>query len=132
MRCNDAQTGWLWFSKKTYGIIKRFYPEATPDAPSPVRAADGPSLDGIELLIAATPQQAVAAVDALAAEGADWVKLYEQTPPDAFAAAVRRAKDLGLPTMADLGMISLAFATIVVVDQISGLARNRLTHGAPA
>ena len=26
----------------------------------------------------------------------------------------------------------LLFATIVVVDQISGLARNRLTHGAPA
>ncbi|MBI2250372.1 MAG: hypothetical protein HYU61_11465, partial [Brevundimonas diminuta] len=115
-------------------IIKRFYPEATPDAPSPVRAADGPSLDGIELLIAATPQQAVAAVDALAAEGADWVKLYEQTPPDAFAAAVRRAKDLGLPTMADLGMASTRGLSGAEVDllQAVALGLNSLEHASGA
>ncbi|ASD27637.1 amidohydrolase family protein [Brevundimonas diminuta] len=115
-------------------IIKRFYPEATPDAPSPARAADGPSLEGIELLIAATPAQAVAAVDALAAEGADWVKLYEQTPPDAFAAAVRRAKDLGLPTMADLGMASTRGLSGAEVDllQAAALGLDSLEHASGA
>lgn len=103
------QTRLVWAGPMLDGensIIKRFYPAAEPDGPSPARPADGPSLEGVELLIAGTPEQAIAAVDALAAEGADWVKLYEQLPPDAFAAAVQRARALGLPTMADLGMAS--------------------------
>ena len=74
-------------------IIRRFFDEPAEGQLSPARPADGPSLDGIELLIAQTPEQAIAAVDALAAQGADWVKLYEQMPPEAFAtylAAERR------------------------------------------
>ncbi|GGK36579.1 hypothetical protein GCM10008955_32990 [Deinococcus malanensis] len=48
-------------------------------------------------------QDAQGAVDALVAAGVDTVKLYEQLPPDAFQAAVQRARDHGLPVMTDLG-----------------------------
>ncbi|MET4682768.1 amidohydrolase family protein [Brevundimonas faecalis] len=111
-------------------IIRRFYPEAAPDAPSPARPADGPSLEGIELLIAQTPDQAVAAVDALAAGGAHWVKLYEHLPPDAFAAAVRRAREKGLPVMADLGMASTRGLDGAEVDlmQAAALGLDSLEH----
>ncbi|GAA5515014.1 imidazolonepropionase [Deinococcus carri] len=49
------------------------------------------------------PEEARAAVDALAAAGVETVKLYEQLPPAAYAAAVRRAQEHGLPVMTDLG-----------------------------
>lgn len=114
--------------------IKRFYPAAEPGAPSPARPADGLSLEGVELLIAETPEQAIAAVDALAAEGADWVKLYEQLPPDAFAAAVQRAKALGLPTMADLGMASTRGLKGAQVDllEAAALGVDSLEHASGA
>lgn len=131
------QTRLVWAGPMLDGdnsIIKRFYPEAEPSAPSPVRPADGLSLEGVELLIAETPEQAIAAVDALAAEGADWVKLYEQLPPDAFAAAVQRAKTLGLPTMADLGMTSTRGLGGAEVDllQAAALGVDSLEHASGA
>lgn len=51
-----------------------------------------------------TPQDAEAAVERLAKAGACTIKLYEQLPPDAYAAAVVRARGLGLSVMTDLGM----------------------------
>ncbi|WP_345457481.1 amidohydrolase family protein [Deinococcus aluminii] len=48
--------------------------------------------------------EARAAVDALAAAGVDTVKLYEQLPPAAYAAAVQHAREHGLAVMTDLGM----------------------------
>ncbi|EYB69303.1 hypothetical protein DEIPH_ctg008orf0012 [Deinococcus phoenicis] len=54
--------------------------------------------------IVRTPGEARAAVDALAVEGVNTVKLYEQLPQDAYAAAVRRAREHDLPVMTDLGM----------------------------
>ena len=131
------QTRLVWAGPMLDGensIIKRFYPAAEPDGPSLARPADGPSLEGVELLIAGTPEQAIAAVDALAAEGADWVKLYEQLPPDAFAAAVQRAKALGLPTMADLGMASTRGLGGAEVDllQAAALGLDSLEHASGA
>lgn len=131
------QTRLIWAGPMLDGdnsIIKRFYPEAEPGAPSPVRPADGLSLEGVELLIADTPEQAIAAVDALAAEGADWVKLYEQLPPDAFAAAVQRARALGLPTMADLGMASTRGLGGAQVDllQAAAMGLDSLEHASGA
>ncbi|CAM3261333.1 Amidohydrolase-related domain-containing protein [Deinococcus saxicola] len=51
-----------------------------------------------------TPQDAETAVERLAEAGAWTIKLYEQLPPDAYAAAVVRARELGLNVMTDLGM----------------------------
>lgn len=131
------QTRLIWAGPMLDGdnsIIKRFYPEAEPGAPSPARPADGLSLEGVELLIAETPEQAIAAVDALAAEGADWVKLYEQLPPDAFAAAVQRARTLGLPTMADMGMASTRGLGAAEVDllEAAALGIDSLEHASGA
>ena len=115
-------------------IIRRFFDEPAAGQLSPARPADGPSLDGIELLIAQTPEQAVAAVDALAAAGADWVKLYEQMPPEAFAAATRRAREKGLPVMADLGMASTRGLNAAQVDLLQATAAgvDSLEHASGA
>lgn len=115
-------------------IIRRFFDEPAEEQRSPARPADGPSLEGIELLIAQTPEQAVAAVDALSAGGADWVKLYEQMPPDAFAAAARRAREKGLPVMADLGMASTRGLNAAQVDLLQATAAgvNSLEHASGA
>ncbi|WP_102128257.1 amidohydrolase family protein [Deinococcus planocerae] len=48
-------------------------------------------------------REAEGAVDALAAAGVDTVKLYEQLSPEAYGAAVGRAREHGLPVMTDLG-----------------------------
>ena len=83
--------------------------------------ASGPPIDGPESVLgrhhdAQTPLQergvllvedavqARAAVAALVAAGSDWIKLYEQLPPDAFEAAVDAAHAAGKPVMVDLGM----------------------------
>ena len=115
-------------------IIRRFFDEPAEGQLSPARPADGPSLDGIELLIAQTPEQAIAAVDALAAQGADWVKLYEQMPPEAFAAAARRAREKGLPVMADLGMASTRGLKAAQVDllQATTAGVDSLEHASGA
>lgn len=73
----------------------------------------GPLLDGERSVIgqaggrffaATSPEAARAAVDTLAAHGVAVVKLYEQIPLDAFRAAAARAREVGLPTAADLGI----------------------------
>lgn len=111
-------------------VLRRFYPAGADGAPSAARPADGPSLEGIELLIAETPEQAVAAIDALVAGGAHWVKLYEQLPPDAYAAAARRAREKGLPIMADLGMASTRGLGAAQVDllQAAAMGLDSLEH----
>jgi imidazolonepropionase-like amidohydrolase len=84
------------------------------DGPDRVRFVwSGPLVDGPksvlkamggEIMEAATPEAARAAIDTLAARGVGVVKLYEQIPPAAFRAAVARAAELGLPAAADLGI----------------------------
>lgn len=115
-------------------IIRRFLPDPVEGRPSPARAVEDASLDGVELLIAQTPVQAVAAVDALAANGAHWVKLYEQLPPDAFAAAAERARQKNLPVMADLGMASTRGLSAAQVDllQAAALGVDSLEHASGA
>lgn len=51
-----------------------------------------------------TPQDAEEAIECLAEAEACTIKLYEQLPPDAYAAAVIRTRELGLSVMTDLGM----------------------------
>ena len=91
---------------------------------APRLLASGPALDGIHSALgeATSPpdsqpldrrmpltvtgaDEAAAAVRALAGAGVDWVKLYEQLPPAALDAAVRSAREAGLPVMADLGLM---------------------------
>jgi imidazolonepropionase-like amidohydrolase len=84
------------------------------DGPDRVRFVwSGPLVDGPksvfkatggEIMVAATPEAARAAIDTLAARGVGVVKLYEQIPPAAFRAAAERAAELGLPAAADLGV----------------------------
>lgn len=117
-------------------VLRRFYPageDGTPSAARPAdHSADGLSLEGIELLIAETPDQAVAAIDALIANGAPWVKLYELLPPDIYAAAARRAKDRGLPIMADLGVASTRGLSLAQVDllQAAAMGVDSLEHAS--
>lgn len=117
-------------------VLRRFYPaseDGTPSAARPAdQSADGLSLEGIELLIAETPEQAVAAIDALVASGAPWVKLYELLPPDIYAAAAGRAKDKGLPIMADLGLASTRGLGLAQVDllQAAAMGVDSLEHAS--
>ena len=88
-----------------------------------------------ELLLVATPEDAVRAVDLLADAGAQHVKLYELMPPAAFAAAVGRARERGLPVMVDLGLavtrgldgaevdaLQAAQAGVASIEHASGVA----------
>ena len=94
---------------------------ATPGAPRIL--ATGPALDGpasvlgepsplgnapleqLMPLTVTTAADATAAVQALAGAGVEWIKLYEQLPPDALQAAVQAARQAGVPVMADLGLV---------------------------
>lgn len=78
-----------------------------------------------------TPQDAQDAVGRLAAAGADTVKLYEQLPPDVYAAAVAQARAHGLPVMTDLGMRSTRALSGAQVDAVQALALGVQTieHG---
>lgn len=113
-------------------VLRRFYPAGADGTPSAARPADGSSLEGIELLIAETPEQAVAAIDALVASGAPWVKLYELLPPDIYAAAAGRAKERGLPIMADLGVASTRGLGPAQVDllQAAAMGLDTLEHAS--
>jgi imidazolonepropionase-like amidohydrolase len=70
---------------------------------APRIVAAGPVLDGPEpvdpsiSLRVSTPAEARAAVDSLSRAGADLVKVYTLLPPDLFAAAAERARELGMP-----------------------------------
>lgn len=68
-----------------------------------------------------TPDEAEAAVDALAAAGVNTVKLYEQLAPESYAAAVRRVGQRGLPVMTDLGMRSTRGLSGARVDALEAL-----------
>jgi imidazolonepropionase-like amidohydrolase len=67
--------------------------------------AAGPVLDGPEpvdpsiSIAVGTPQEARRAVDDLAADGVDFIKVYTLLPRDAYFAAVERARALGLPVV---------------------------------
>ncbi|HEX7030196.1 MAG TPA: amidohydrolase family protein [Gammaproteobacteria bacterium] len=69
-------------------------------------------------LIVETPAQARAAVAGLAERDVDVIKLYEQLPKAAFAAAVEAAHDRGIPVMADLGIAGTRGLTKAKVDAI--------------
>jgi cytosine/adenosine deaminase-related metal-dependent hydrolase len=68
-----------------------------------------------------TPAEAREAVDSLAARGAPFVKLYEQLDLDVFRAAVERAGERDLRTMADLGMPSTRGLGGSVVDALQAM-----------
>jgi imidazolonepropionase-like amidohydrolase len=86
---------------------------AAPDAAAPRLFVAGPLLDDPNRVYAgaepgfpdiatgiATPSAAAAAVDDLAADGVDLVKVYELVPADVFRALVARATLHGLPVTA--------------------------------
>ncbi|MGY0633633.1 amidohydrolase family protein [Luteimonas sp. A478] len=95
---------------------------STPGAPRIL--ASGPALDGPKSVLAGEPSpldsqpleslmpvtvtnadDASIAVLALRDAGVDWIKLYDQIPPDAFHSAVQTAREAGVPVMADLGIM---------------------------
>jgi imidazolonepropionase-like amidohydrolase len=63
---------------------------------------DGPKPDANWRRVVTTPREAEDAVDALAAEGVDFIKTHSAIPPEAFFATVRRAKERGLKVAAHL------------------------------
>ncbi|MBT9391703.1 amidohydrolase family protein [Hymenobacter sp. NST-14] len=69
-----------------------------------VRPATAGPIREVMVLQAATPEQARAAVDSLAAHGATVVKLYEQLAWPVYQAAAAQARRRRLPVMTDLGM----------------------------
>ena len=68
-----------------------------------------------------TPEQAIQAVNVLADNGADTIKLYEQLSPDVYAAAVQQAKERGLDVMTDLGMGMTRALNGATVDALQAL-----------
>jgi imidazolonepropionase-like amidohydrolase len=96
--------------------------------------ADAESLDELTPILVASAEQAVRAVDRLADAGVDWIKLYDRLEPEVFSAAIEAAKQRGLRTMADLGMVmtgglqgkldivDAAVAGVDTIEHLSGLA----------
>ncbi|WP_104991331.1 amidohydrolase family protein [Deinococcus sp. NW-56] len=82
--------------------------------------------DGLERRAGAwvvdTPQEARDAVTRLHGEGITQLKLYEQLAPEVYEAAARRARELDLPVMTDLGMLSTRGLTGARVDARQALA----------
>lgn len=93
---------------------------------------DQPLLDIMPVVIG-NADDAAATVAALAEAGVDWIKLYEQLPPDAFAAAVATARQAGLPVMVDLGTAltrGLGGAEVDIVDAAhAGVSSNEHLSG---
>ena len=81
--------------------------------PSPVGSAP---LDTLSPVTATDADQARAAVEALVAAGVDWIKLYTDLPPPAFAAAAEAAREAGVPVMVDLGSAVMAEADAARTD----------------
>lgn len=78
------------------------------------RILDGPEpVDPSISMAVTTPGDAIAAVDQLADQGVDFIKVYTLLPRDAFLAAGRRAGERGLPVVGHLP------ATATVDDAIS-------------
>lgn len=82
--------------------------------------------DGLErsagAWVVGTPQAARDAVTRLYGEGITQLKLYEQLAPEVYEAAARRAGEVGLPVMTDLGMLSTRGLTGAQVDARQALA----------
>lgn len=69
------------------------------DGPEPVY--DGRSTSNPNLAVGvANPSEAEAQVEALAAQGVDFIKAYEMLSPESFRAITAKAKSLGLPVAA--------------------------------
>ena len=77
-------------------------------------------IDEIMPIIVASADDATSAVRALAGEGADFIKLYEQLPVDGFRAAVDAAQELDLPVAVDLGMAFTRGLRGAQVDIVEG------------
>jgi len=100
--------------------------------PAPVGSAP---LDTLSPVTATDADQARAAVEALVAAGVDWIKLYTDLPPVAFAAAVEAARQADVPVMVDLGsavtadagaartdILQAASAGVATVEHLGGVA----------
>lgn len=86
-----------------------------------------PDLGHAFTLAVATPDEARAAVDTLAARGASFIKLYEQLPPEAFRAATQRAHEHGLGVMTDLGMHHTRGLSSASIDALQAAAAGATT-----
>lgn len=71
-----------------------------------------------QLMMVATPEEAERAVDLLADNGAQHIKLYEQLPLPVYRAAAARARARGLPVMTDLGMATTRGLSHAEVDAL--------------
>lgn len=85
-----------------------------------------------ELMLVTTPAEAEHAVDLLAENGAQHIKLYEQLAPDVYLAAATRARRLGLPVMTDLGMATTRGLSKAQVDalQAAEAGASSIEHGS--
>lgn len=84
-----------------------------------------------QLMLVTTPAEAGHAVDLLAANGAQHIKLYEQLAPEVYFAAASRARHHGLPVMTDLGMATtrgLSKAQVDVLQAVEAGATS-IEHG---
>jgi predicted amidohydrolase YtcJ len=84
------------------------------------------------LMLVTDRAEAERAVDLLAANGAQHVKLYEQLAPEVYAAAAARAKTHGLPVMTDLGMATTRGLSKAMVDalQAADAGATSLEHAS--
>lgn len=96
------------------------HPDQSPRVYRAGRILDGPDpVDPTISIPVGTPEEAIAAVDRLADQGANFIKVYTLLPRDAFLAAGRRAAERGLriaghlPATATIGdAIAVHMATI--------------------
>lgn len=100
-----------------------------PMSPTAGRLGDYP-IETIMPIFVDDAASARAAVDALAAAGADHVKIYETIGEDAFSAAAARAAELGLPVMADIGTAFTRGLTLARLDivEIAQAGANTIEH----
>jgi imidazolonepropionase-like amidohydrolase len=95
---------------------------------------DGP-LDQLIPILVSDSASAATAVNTLADEGVDFVKLYQRLPPEAFRAAVAKARERDVPVAVDLGtvfafglegsyvdIVDAAKAGVTSIEHLSGLA----------
>lgn len=114
-------------------IIARFFADAAEDVRlAAVHPPGRGPLARTEVLTVSTPAEARAAVEEEAAAGAQWIKLYERIPHAAYAAAVERARQLGIPVMTDLGMMFTRGFDGAEVDAVQAAAMGvaTLEHGS--
>jgi imidazolonepropionase-like amidohydrolase len=72
-----------------------------------------------------TPERGIAAVQHLAAQGVDCVKIYNHVPPDVLAAVIAVAHDLGLPVV---GHVPRRMSMLQAIEAgMNGLEHIRIT-----